>query len=442
MQPFTEKFSRRGVGIYVHFPWCLEKCPYCDFLSVKVPGAEANLARARRIIPHERYAEAILTEAEERLRWLKCDDEAAGRGSVGGDDAAGRSPRAENLRGKRGGNWEVDTIFFGGGTPSLWAPTSVERVLLGLEQLFPLSSAPEITIECNPTSVDLAHFRALRGAGVNRVSVGVQATDNQRLGFLGRLHDEAGGPRALREATEAGFSRISGDLIFGVHRQPPEAALADVTRVLAAGVNHLSCYALTIEQNTRFGALHRAGQLPLLEDELVARSFEAISDELSSRGFEHYEISNYALPGQRSRHNLGYWLGNDYLGLGTGAYGTVHIQGERVRYRNYLSPERYMAAFERGSPDAVDPFSEKVSEREVLEPETSLAEAIMLGLRLAEGICPDELEEACKARFWTKERTGEVERLLRREQLACVGTRLLIPPSQWLLADGIIARLL
>jgi len=407
---------QQSFGVYVHFPWCLKKCPYCDFLSIAVPettpGVTPNAAQARARLPHATYADAVLEELGRRTRRLP-------------------HPLPQ-----------VDTVFFGGGTPSLWEPSELGRVLAGLRSVFSLTSDLEVTVECNPTSVDERHFERLLAAGVNRVSIGVQAVEQERLSFLGRLHDPEGGLAALRTARRAGVPRVSGDLIFGVYRQAPQDAVRDVRQVVETGVDHLSAYALTIEENTRFGALHRTGHLPLLEDELVAQSFEAVASALADAGFEHYEVSNYARPGERSRHNVGYWRGRDYLGLGTGAVGTVTLPGGRLRYKNLLSPERYLAAYRAGSEDTFDPFAAHLTEREALDGETSLKEAVMLGLRMREGIAPGELEAATGAAFWTRDRSRAVERLTGNGLLERRGTRLAIPDAHWLLADGIVRDLL
>ena len=292
-----------GLGIYVHFPWCLKKCPYCDFLSVavpsKVPGQPVSTAEARAQLPHAAYADAVIQELEIRTAQAWPD---------------GNVP-------------QVRSVFFGGGTPSLWHPRELGRVLKSIQGLFssPKSDNWEVTVECNPTSIDAAHLEALLEQGVNRVSIGVQALDNARLEFLGRLHDGAGGLAAVRTAIDVGVPRVSADLIFGVYKQTPEKALADVEAIAATGVGHISAYSLTIEPGTRFGALDARGKLPLLDDALVAESFEQVSQFLQASGFEHYEISNYARPGLRSVHNVGYWTGRDYLGVGTGAYGTVQL---------------------------------------------------------------------------------------------------------------------
>jgi len=385
------------LGVYVHFPWCLAKCPYCDFFS---------LAEERPNIPHRAYADAVLRELERRAAEL--------------------------------GPARLTSVFFGGGTPSLWEPQELARVLAAIRRTFP-GDGIEITAECNPSSFDDARAAALLEAGVNRVSLGVQGLDAKRLEFLGRLHDPDGGLRALRSALRAGFERVSADLIFGVAGETAEEARREALTLAELGPTHLSAYALTIEPGTRFGALAKAGKLPLLEDDIVARSFEAVSAALGSAGFEHYEISNFARQGHYAAHNLAVWRGGAYLGLGTGAWGTVRRDGSTVRYRNAPAPERYLKA---SSTAALWSTSELVSDIETIAPETALSERLMLGLRLAEGIDFGALERATGATGWTTERRRTAERLVRAERLVLDGDRLRVPRSAWLFADGVVRDLL
>lgn len=386
-----------SLGVYVHFPWCLAKCPYCDFFS---------LAAERSAIPHRAYADAVLRELERR---------------------AGELPA-----------FALGSVFFGGGTPSLWEPSELGRVLAGIRAAFP-GERVEVTAECNPSSFDAARAEALLRAGVNRVSLGVQGLDRERLGFLGRLHDAEGALAALRTALAAGFERVSADVIFGVVGQSPDDARREVLAVAELGPTHLSAYALTIEPATRFGALAKAGRLPLLEDDLVARSFEVVGRALEDAGFEHYEISNFARSGHYAEHNLAVWRGQPYLGLGTGAWGTVPVGEELLRYRNAPAPERYQAASRSA---ALWQVSELVSDAERIAPDTALKERLMLGLRLAEGVELDALAASTGATAWTRERERAVERLVTRGQLEQRGSRLVIPRSAWLFADGVVRELL
>lgn len=383
------------LGVYVHFPWCLKKCPYCDFLSI--PGE-------RQALPHAAYADSVISELERR--------------------------------GQRLGGRFLESVFFGGGTPSLWAPRELGRVLERIRRSFASTDGLEVTVECNPSSFDAERARALLDVGVNRVSIGVQGLNEERLAFLGRLHDAAGGLRAVRDALAARVPRVSADLIYGVHGQSPEEAAAEVRRVAELGVEHLSAYALTIEPGTEFGQRARHKSLPLLPDEVVAESFVAVDEALATLGFEHYEISNFARPGARSRHNLGYWLGREYLGLGTGAWGTLW----RVRYRNTPAVERYLEADWRRV-DLSGP-SALVPEHEPIDAETALRERILLGLRLAEGLDLGASARELGAAAWTEERRRAAQKLVERGRLEVEGDVLRIPKSAWLFADGTIASLI
>lgn len=393
----SEATEPETLGVYVHFPWCLAKCPYCDFFS---------LAEERPNIPHRAYADAVLRELERRAAEL--------------------------------GPARLTSVFFGGGTPSLWEPAELGRVLAAIRATFG-GTHVEITAECNPSSFDEARAAALLEAGVNRVSLGVQGLEPKRLEFLGRLHDPEGGLRALRSALRAGFERVSADLIFGVAGETAEEARREALTLAELGPTHLSAYALTIEPGTRFGALAKAGKLPLLEDDIVARSFEAVSTALASAGFEHYEISNFARQGHYAAHNLAVWRGGAYLGLGTGAWGTVRHAGSTVRYRNAPAPERYLQA---SASAELWSTSELVSDVELIAPETALREQLMLGLRLAEGIDLGALERATGAPGWTAPRRRAAERLVRMQRLVVEGDRLRVPRSAWLFADGVVRDLL
>ncbi len=409
------RISPVGLGIYVHFPWCLVKCPYCDFHSVALQrqgSAEpTSVEQARALVPHERYADAVIAELVLR--------------------ATEAWPLQERP--------QVSSLFFGGGTPSLWTPAALGRVLARARSEFDVKPDFEVTVECNPSSVSEQHFFELLDAGVNRVSIGVQALDDERLHFLGRLHRASRGLEAISLAQAAGFENISADLIFGVYRQPKELAVRDAIRVARSGVAHISAYSLTIEEGTRFGALHAKGKLPLLDDAQAADSFEAVSAALQQEGFTHYEISNYARTKRESVHNLGYWMGRDYLGLGSGAVGTITLGGERVRYKNLLSPERYLDAW--SSPRHA-PFQEQLAERETIEPETAMDEALMLGLRTSFGVDLAEVARVRAAPPLGRERAEELERLHSEGFLESIQGRLTLRRNRWLVADHVLRRLL
>lgn len=404
-----------GLSVYVHFPWCLKKCPYCDFLSIALfsDGEPAEAVEGRRRINHRSYADSVISELQARLARIVVP--------------------APGLR----------SLFFGGGTPSLWEPRELGRVIRAVRESIPCSSeALEITAECNPTSLSPEHLEELAEVGVNRVSIGVQGLEKSRLEFLGRLHDEEGGLRAVRQALASSVERTSADLIFGVHRQMPERAAAEAKAAADLGLTHLSAYALTIEEGTRFGAMHRRDLLPLLSESLVADSFTRVSEVLRGQGFSHYEISNYCKAGCESVHNLGYWMGRDYLGLGTGAYGTVTLKpgGERLRYRNLLSPDRYQAAYDGNS--FHDPFSEHLLEREPISGDTALSEALLLGLRTNRGVDLNQMASYRGGAAWPEERKRSADRLLSEGKLNSCDGRLTIPHEHWLFADAIIRDLI
>jgi oxygen-independent coproporphyrinogen-3 oxidase len=390
------------ISVYVHFPWCLKKCPYCDFVS---------FAEIREQIDHRGYADAVIAELSARRAALE-----------------GRPLRS---------------VFFGGGTPSLWEPDELGRVLGAvLDAVSKPASKPdgeevEITVECNPTSLDEERARALKGVGVNRLSVGVQGLDERRLKFLGRLHGPDEGLEALRAALRSGMPRVSGDLIYGAHGAEEETAAeaaSEARAVAETGVSHVSAYSLTIEPGTQFGELARRGKLPIAKEDTLVESFLAVEAALEGAGFEHYEISNYARPGHESRHNLGYWLGLDYLGLGCGAFGTLGDRdGSAVRYRNKATPQGYMQAAAAGS------STEESDER--LDPETRLRERIMLGLRLRAGLDLEAAAGSLGIRAFSDGRRRAVERLAKAGRIEVEGSRVRIPKQAWVFADGIAAEL-
>jgi putative oxygen-independent coproporphyrinogen III oxidase len=385
----------RTASIYIHFPYCLAKCPYCDFVSYAQPRDE---------IDHAGYANAVLRELD---------------------------ARASLLDGRR-----VGSIFFGGGTPSPWDPVELGRVLGRAKERFACTDELEVTVECNPTSLDRERAAKLVDVGVNRLSIGVQSLRERELEYLGRLHDPTGAVAAIRGALDAGVPRVSADLIFGLPDQAPDDARAQALSLADLGLSHLSCYQLTIEPGTRFGELAKRGRLPLADDARVAEAFVAIDEALGSRGLAHYEISNYAKAGEEARHNLGYWRGDEYLGLGCGAFGFVRTNGASggVRYRNIIDPKKYVEAT-RG------PVEDVAMTTEPLDGETLLRERIMLGLRVAEGVDLDASGRDLGVEGWTAERRREADKLETRGRIARDGTRTRIPTPAWLWTDDTAARL-
>lgn len=392
------------MGVYVHFPWCLSKCGYCDFFSVATGPST--------VIEHEKYADQVLAEFERRMQSLP--------------------PH------------QLTTLFLGGGTPSLWEPKALARVIAGVTRGFASrASEVEITVECNPSSLDERKAHALLEAGVSRISLGIQSLDDEQLVFLGRRHDKLGALKALDAALGAGFASVSADLLFGLPRQTTLAEVEQILRVASTGVSHLSAYALTIEEGTHFGQLKKAGRLPLALDERVAEAFEAVHEALGAAGFEHYEISNFARPGKRSLHNQQYWWGLPYLGLGCAAWGTVKPAKDVIRYRNVASVEGYLSQdFQDPKWVPFEPTEGGPREpRELVTDAMRLEERLLLGLRLLEGVDLAALEAELGIAVLTKERLLAIDRQVARGNLLRRGSRIAIPPEAWLRADSTIVDL-
>jgi putative oxygen-independent coproporphyrinogen III oxidase len=323
-------------GVYVHWPFCVSKCPYCDFNS-----------HVRATIDETGWRDALLRDLETQARQL-----------------AGR---------------EVTSVFFGGGTPSLMAPATVAAVVERIAALWPLAADAEITLEANPNSAEVARFRDLRAAGIGRVSIGVQALDDAALRLLGRAHGADEARRAIAAAAST-FERFSFDLIYARPGQDPEAWTRELDAALALAGEHLSVYQLTFEPGTRFEQLRLRGDIVPLDAESCETMFEATRAILAAHGLPAYEISNHARPGAESRHNLGYWRYEDYLGVGPGAHGRVTIDGVRYATRAERAPETWMAR--------VAAAGEGTAERTIVSPADAPREALLMGMRLAAGISP------------------------------------------------------
>ncbi|MFC3174439.1 radical SAM family heme chaperone HemW [Novosphingobium bradum] len=317
-------------ALYIHWPFCLKKCPYCDFNSHVRDGVDIALWR-ESLLADLRH-EAALTA----------------------------------------GN-PLESVFFGGGTPSLMPPALVESLLAEAERLWGFAPGIEITLEANPSSVEAEKFADLARAGVNRVSLGLQALDDVALGFLGRLHNVAESLKALATA-QAHFGRVTFDLIYARPDHTPEAWAAELARALAFGTGHLSLYQLTIEPGTRFATMVRQGAFTPLDDDLAADLFALTRAMTASAGLPAYEISNHARPGEESRHNLAYWRYHDYVGVGPGAHGRRGGMAT-VRHRK---PENWL--------EAIANTGHGLSEERPLGRSEQASEALLMGLRLAEGI--------------------------------------------------------
>lgn len=375
-----------GFGIYVHWPFCAAKCPYCDFNS-----------HVRREVDHPAWRAAL-------LRALKTE--------------------AARTSGRR-----VDSIFFGGGTPSLMPPETVAAVIDAIGRLWTLAPDAEITLEANPTSVEAGRFRAYAEGGVNRVSMGVQALNDPDLKALGRMHSVAEA-RAAFDIARGVFARVSFDLIYARMGQTPEGWRAELREALAMAVDHLSLYQLTIESGTRFADLYRLGKLHIPEDDAAAAMYDVTQEECTRAGLPAYEVSNHARPGAESRHNLVYWRYGDYVGIGPGAHGRLSLNGQRMATETVLAPELWLAAA------AVNGTG--ITRETLVTAEEQASEYLMMSLRLAEG---SDLARfaALGAAPLPEARVKELETdgfLMRR----C--NRLIATPKGRILLNAVLARLL
>jgi putative oxygen-independent coproporphyrinogen III oxidase len=374
------------LALYVHWPFCVSKCPYCDFNSHV--REQVDVAAWKSALLADMAHEAALTPGR-----------------------------------------KLSSIFFGGGTPSLMPPALVEQLIAAAERHWGFEDDIEITLEANPSSVEAANFHDLARAGVNRASLGLQSLDDQTLAFLGRAHDVEEGLAALDTAQQA-FDRVSFDLIYARPGQSLDDWQAELNRALSFGTGHLSLYQLTIEPATRFETLVRTGKLVPADDDHCADLFELTRGVMTAAGLPAYEISNHARPGQESRHNLTYWRYEDYVGIGPGAHGR-RVDSATERHKK---PENFLSAVERNS--------NGLKVEQALSPETRAMEALMMGLRLAEGVDLEGLEA----------KTGlAVAEVLDADQvtaLAAMGfvdqrdARLVVQPKGMPLLDALLPRII
>ncbi|MDB4968190.1 MAG: oxygen-independent coproporphyrinogen oxidase [Myxococcales bacterium] len=372
-------------GVYIHFPYCRKRCPYCDF---------AVHARAR--IPHDQYAAAVRRELVERAPLYD-----------------GRA---------------LTSIYFGGGTPGLWRADCVADVIAAVRATFPPAlDEVEITVEANPDDLPRAQLDGLRAGGVTRLSLGLQSLSPKHLHTLGRTHGRAEAERAVADARAAGFDRLSLDLMFGMPSQTLTDLEDDLAGVLAMEPDHVSVYNLTVEERTAFGGLQRAGMLVVPDSGVCAEMYERIDARLTTAGFGHYEISSWARPGRRAVHNTLYWTGGEYLGLGCSAHSFRRLpEGGGERFSVARSVDEWLRA-------------PAVATRETLDAAALEREAVWLGLRFLDGI-----DRAAHRRLHgvdpVEQHAAEIERL-RNEGLVEVSLdRLRLTPRGVLFADEVGAR--
>ena len=373
--------------LYVHIPWCVRKCPYCDFNSHAV----------RDELPVDAYVDALLRDLELDL------------------------PRVWGRT--------VESVFIGGGTPSLFPPAAIDRLLAGIRSRVALKPGAEITLEANPGTVEQARFEGYRAAGVNRLSLGIQSLDDRRLAALGRIHSAAEARAAVHAARGAGFDDLNLDLMFGLPEQTLAGALDDLGQALELEPGHLSWYQLTLEPNTLF---HNAPP-PLPDDDLRWDMQSRGQALLEASGYTQYEVSAWAKPGRRCHHNLNYWRFGDYLGIGAGAHGKISdaASGTLVRRSRRRHPRDYLAA--AGTTDALD------AERRVTE-EDAVFEFALNRLRLREAFTPADFRAATGLPAGRLE--AGVERCVRDGLLQRRGGQILHTERGWRYLDDLVARFL
>ncbi|MEY4707368.1 MAG: hypothetical protein RJB58_1091 [Pseudomonadota bacterium] len=374
-------------GVYVHWPFCAAKCPYCDFNS-----------HVRSAIDEDGWVDGILAE----LDWV-----------------------ARN----QGERPVVETIFFGGGTPSLMRGKSAGRILQKIASLWPMANDAEITLEANPASADAARFADYRAAGVNRVSLGVQALNDADLKKLGRLHDVAEARAALKMAMGE-FERVSLDLIYARPGQTDAGWRAELREALSFGTEHLSLYQLTIEPETPYALLHKNGQLQIPDDDIAAGLYETTQELTAAGGVPAYEISNHARPGAQSRHNLIYWRYGDYAGVGPGAHGRLNLGGRRTATAAIRLPERWH--------DTVGRSGHGFAERLTVSNDEAAREHLLMNLRLAEGI--DLI--AYEKRWGTRPQAQKITAMAEQGFVTLDNDRLTATPNGRLLLNRVIESLL
>lgn len=379
-----------GFGLYVHWPFCKAKCPYCDFNS-----------HVRDGIDHAAWRHALVREL---------------------DHMAARMP------GRR-----LNSVFFGGGTPSLMEAETVAAILAAADRHWGLDADVEITLEANPTSAEAARFQGFRAAGVNRLSMGIQALNDTDLKALGRQHSATEARAAIALAART-FDRFSFDLIYARPDQSVAAWEAELSQALDLAVGHLSLYQLTIEEGTQFHTLYQRGALVLPEDEVAGDLYEATQALLDAAGMPAYEVSNHARPGQESRHNLVYWRYGDYVGIGPGAHGRLTLDGVKTATRTHRAPEIWL--------DRVAKTGTGAHPDEVVTPEQRGREALMMGLRLAEGLDLRRLEAESGQPVSALLNATALTRLENHHFLRQDGDRLIATPAGRQRLNGVLSALL
>ncbi|WP_439547083.1 radical SAM family heme chaperone HemW [Sandarakinorhabdus sp.] len=385
-EPQASEAQREGrVALYVHWPFCVTKCPYCDFNS-----------HVRASVDQAQWQAALITDL---------------------------AYEAARLPGRR-----LASIFFGGGTPSLMPPATVAAIIEAAAAHWPPEGDIEITLEANPSSVEAARFAGFAAAGVNRLSLGVQALDDDALKLLGRPHDVAAALAAL-DVAQAMFSRVSFDLIYDRPGMTRESWQAELARAIGFGTSHLSLYQLTIEPGTRFAALHARGQLVMPDEDASADLFALTQETTASAGIPAYEISNHARPGQQSRHNLVYWRYGDYAGIGPGAHG----RREGMATLRRKKPEAWLASIADAGHGMESEAPLTIKER--------TSEALVMGLRLAEGLDAARFAARAGVALADAVKPDAVARLATQGLIEADARGLRLTAAGWPLANAVLAAI-
>jgi putative oxygen-independent coproporphyrinogen III oxidase len=382
----TEDWRQGGFGLYIHWPFCEAKCPYCDFNS-----------HVSRTIDQRAWRDAYLLELE--------------RGAA---ETQGRV---------------LNAVFFGGGTPSLMNPDVVADVIAAIYRLWPVANDLEITLEANPGSVEAGRFRGFRDAGVNRVSMGIQALNDADLKRLGRIHNTTEALNAF-DVARSTFDRVSFDLIYGRQNQALADWEVELKQALSLAIDHISLYQLTIEQGTAFGDRYAIGKLRgLPDDDLGADMYAATQQIAGEMGMPSYEVSNHARDGAQSRHNLIYWRYGDYLGIGPGAHGRLTLNGSRLATECLSNPKRWLDAVATGQTE---------KPREALTAEDQASEFLMMGLRLREGVDLKRYADLAGTPLSDK----KITQMQDIGMISKAGSRIFVTDQGFMVLNSILAELL
>ncbi|MCV6825605.1 MULTISPECIES: radical SAM family heme chaperone HemW [Halocynthiibacter] len=382
-----EDWQNGGFGFYVHWPFCMAKCPYCDFNSHVSKEIDQKQWRSAYLSEIDRVAEEI-------------------------------GPRTLN------------TIYFGGGTPSLMDPDLVAAIIERIRTHWPTANDFEVTLEANPTSIEAGRFQGYRDGGVSRISMGYQALNDEDLRRLGRMHTAKEGMEAFEIAKNA-FDRVSFDLIYARQDQTLDAWRDELTRALELSIDHLSLYQLTIEQGTAFGDRYERGKLRGLPSEDLATDMFFVTQELCDKaGMSAYEVSNHAKLGSESRHNLVYWRYGDYAGIGPGAHGRITVNGQKIATETLRQPEAWLQAVEKSSNGE--------TERDIVSKADQASEMLMMGLRLSEGVSLERFS----ALSGSKISSQTLENLSEMGMLLLDGDRLRATPQGRVILNALLRELL